>query len=59
MENVLRYTADVDVIFTKYNNPLSTLERGQLIRVLCDSSKKLVKSKPLPAKMAAVEQENW
>ena len=30
MESVLRYTEDVDVVFTK-NNP-STFERGQLIR---------------------------
>ena len=38
MESVLQYTDDDGVVFTKNNNPLSTLERGQLIRVLCDSS---------------------
>ena len=57
MESVLRYTEDVDVVFTKNNSPLSTLERGQLMRVLCDSSshykQKLVKPKPLASKMAA------
>ena len=29
MESVLRYTEDVDVVFTKNNSPLLTLERGQ------------------------------
>ena len=60
MESVLRYTEDVDVVFTKNNSSLSTLERGQLIRVLCDSSsvykQKLVKPKPLASKMAAVKK---
>ena len=36
--SVLRYTEDVDRVFTKNNSPLSTLERGQLIRMLCDNS---------------------
>ena len=60
MVSVLRYTEDVDVVFTKNNIALSTLERGQLIRVLCDSSnlhkQKLVKLKPLASKMAAVKK---
>ena len=60
MVSVLRYTEDVDVVFTKNNSRLSTLERGQLIRVLCDSSKlnkqKLGKPKPLASKMAAVKK---
>ena len=60
MESVLRYTEDVDVVFTKNNSSLSTLERGQLIRMLCDSSnlhkQKLVKSKPLASKMAPVKK---
>ena len=30
----LRYTEDVDVVFTKNNSPLSTLELEQLIRTL-------------------------
>ena len=51
----LRYTVDVDVVFTKKNSSLSTLERGQWIRMLCDSSnlhkQKLVKPKPLASKM--------
>ena len=51
----LRYTEDFDVVFTKKNNSLSTLERRQLIRMLCDSSnlykQKLVKPKPLASKM--------
>ena len=55
----LRYTVDVDVVFTKKNSSLSTLERGQWIRMLCDSSnlhkQKLVKPKPLASKMAAVK----
>ena len=34
----LRYTEDVDVVFTKKNSSLFTLERGQLIRMLCDNS---------------------
>ena len=59
MESVLRYTEDVDVVFTKNKSPLLTLERGQLIRVLCDGSslhkQKLVKPKPPAAKMAAVK----
>ena len=39
MESVsLRYTEDIDVVFTKNNSPLSILERGQLIRMFCDSS---------------------
>ena len=62
MESVLRYTEVVDVVFTKKNSSLSTLERGQLIRMLCDSSnlpkQKLVKPKPLARKMAAVKK-NW
>ena len=58
MESVLRYTEDVDVVFTKNNSPLSTLERGQLM--LCDSSnlhkQKLANSKPLASKMATVKK---
>ena len=34
----LRYTEDVDVVFTKKNSSLLTLERGRWIRMLCDSS---------------------
>ena len=60
MESVLRYTEDVDVVFRKSNSPLSTLERGQLIRMHCDNSnlykQKLVKPKPLAGKMAAVKK---
>ena len=61
MESVLRYTEDVDVVFTKNNSPLSTLEREQLIRMHCDNSnlykQKLVKPKhALAGKMAAVKK---
>ena len=56
----LRYTEDVDVVFTKKNSSLLTLERGRWIRMLCDSSnlhkQKLVKPKPLASKMAAVKK---
>ena len=31
------YTEDVDVVFTKNNSSLLTLERGQWIRMLCDA----------------------
>ena len=59
MESVLRYTEDVEVFFTKNNSPLSTSEREQLIRVLCDNSslykQKRVKPKPLASTMAAVK----
>ena len=58
--SVLRYTEDVDRVFTKNNSPLSTLERGQLIRMLCDNStlykQKLVKPKPLANKIASVKK---
>ena len=47
----LRYTEDVDVVLTKKNSSLLTLERRQLISMLCDSSyrqkQNLVKPKPL------------
>ena len=56
----LRYTEDVDVVFTKKNSSLFTLERGRWIRMLCDSSnlqkQKLVKPKPLANKMAIREK---
>ena len=56
----LRYTEDVDVVFTKKNSSLFTLERGRWIRMLCDSSnlhkQKFVKPKPLASKMAAVKK---
>ena len=49
MESVLRYIEDVDVVFTKKNSSLLTLERRQWIRMLCDNSslykQKLVKPK--------------
>ena len=55
----LRYTENVDVVFTKKNSSLLTLERGRWIRMLCDSSnlhkQKLVKPKPLASKMATVQ----
>ena len=55
----LRYTEDVDVVFTK-NSSLFTLERGRCIRMLCGSSnfhkQKLVKPKPLASKMVAVKK---
>ena len=54
------YTEDVDVVFTKNNSPFSTLERGQWIRVLCNSSclykQKHVTPKPLASKIAAVKK---
>ena len=56
----LRYTEDVDVVFTKKNSSLLTLERGRWIRMLCDSSnlhkQKLVEPKSLASKMAAVKK---
>ena len=56
----LRYTEDVDVVVTKKNSSLLTLERGRWIRMLCDSSnlykQKLVEPKPLASKMAAVKK---
>ena len=56
----LRYTEDVDVVFTKKNSSLLTLERGRWIRMLCDSSnlqkQKLVRPKPLASKMVAVKK---
>ena len=56
----LRYTEDVDVVFTKKKSSLFTLERGRWIRILCDSSnlhkQKLVKPKALASKMAAVKK---
>ena len=56
----LRYTENGDVVFTKKNSSLFTLERGRWIRILCDSSnlhkQKLVKPKLLASKMAAVKK---
>ena len=51
----LRYTEDVDVVVTKKNSSLLTLERGRWIRMLCDSSnlhkENFVEPKPLASKM--------
>ena len=59
MESALRYTKDFDIVFTKNISPLLTLELGQLIRVVCDSSslykQKLVKPKTAYGKLAAVK----
>ena len=56
----LRHTEDVDVVFTKKNSSLLTLECGQWIRMLCDSSnlhkQKLVEPIPLASKMATVKK---
>ena len=50
----LSYTEGVDVVFTKKNSSLLTLERGRWIGMLCDSSnlhkQKLVKPNPLASK---------
>ena len=55
MESVLRYTEDVEVFFTKNNSPLSTSEREQLIRVLCDNSSLYKQKVMLASTMAAVK----
>ena len=48
----LRYTEDVDVVFTKKNSSLFTLERGRWMRMLCDSSN-LHKQKTRKSKTAS------
>ena len=54
----LRYTEDVDVVFTKKNSSLLTLQRGQWIRDNSNLHKQklVLKPKPVASKMAVVKK---